>query len=151
SLDHLPLRGVHHEGNLRDFRLAGQQLQETGHRGHAVDHALIHADVDDVGAVLHLLARDAYRLLILAFLDQLRELGRPGDIRPLTDHHVDAVLLGKRLRPGEAERAKCAGTIRWNAYSGSALYAARRFAFERLRDRGNVFRRVAATTAGDVD
>jgi hypothetical protein len=29
------------------------------HRRDAVDHALVHADVDDVGAVLHLLAGDA--------------------------------------------------------------------------------------------
>ena len=87
-LNHLPLRGVHHERHLGHFRLAGQQLQEARHRGHAIDHALVHADVDDVGAVLHLLARDADRFFVLAFLDQLGELRRPGHVGPLADHDV---------------------------------------------------------------
>ncbi len=97
GLDHLPLGGVHHEGDLRYFRLAAQQLQVARHRGDAVDHAFVHADVDDVGAVLHLLPRDADRLFVAAFFDQLRELRRAGDIGAFAQHDEDARLLGEGL------------------------------------------------------
>ena len=73
-LDHFPLRRVHHEGHLGDFRLTAQQLQEPRHRGDAVNHPLVHADVDHVRAVFHLLPRDADRFLVVAFLDELCEL-----------------------------------------------------------------------------
>ena len=74
GFDDLPLGGVDHEGDFGDFGLAAQQLQVAGHGGDAVDHALVHADVDDVGAVLNLLTRYADGLFVLAFLDELREL-----------------------------------------------------------------------------
>jgi hypothetical protein len=106
GLDDLPLGGVDHEGDLGDLGLAGQQLQVAGHGGDAVDHALVHADVDDVGAVLDLLAGDAYGFFVFAFLDQLGELGRTGDVGALADHDVDAGLLGEGLRSGEAERLR---------------------------------------------
>ncbi len=63
----------------------------------AVDHALVHADVEDIRPVLDLLPGHAYRFLVFALLDQLRELGRSGHIGPLADHDVDAGLLGKWL------------------------------------------------------
>ena len=98
GLDDLPLRGVDHEGHLGDLGLAAEQLQEAGHRRDAVDHPLVHADVDDVGAVLDLLPGDADRFLVLALLDQLGELRRAGDVGALADHDVDAGLLRERLR-----------------------------------------------------
>ena len=104
GLDDLPLRGVHHERNLGDFGLAGQQLQKARHRGDAVDHALVHADVDDVRAVLHLLPGHADRFFVFAFLDQLGELRRTGHIGPLADHDVDAGLLRERLRSRQTKR-----------------------------------------------
>ena len=104
GLDDLPLGGVDHEGNLRDLGFAGQQLQIAGHGGGAVDHAFVHADVDDVGAVLDLLAGDADGLFELAFLHQARELRRAGDVGSLADHDVDAGLLGEGLASGETQR-----------------------------------------------
>ncbi len=97
-LDHRPLRRVDHERDLRHLRLAAQQLQKARHRGHAVDHALVHAHVDHVGAVLHLLARNRHALFVLAFLDQPRELGRARHVRALANHHEHALLLRERLR-----------------------------------------------------
>ena len=102
-LDDFPFRGVHHEGNLGHLGLAGQQLEVACHGRDAVDHALVHADVDDVGAVLHLLPGHAYRFLEFALLDQPGELGRTGHIGPLANHDVDAGLLGEGLRTGQAE------------------------------------------------
>ena len=48
-----------------------EQLQEARHRRDAVDHALVHADVEDVRPVLDLLPGDAYRFFVFALLDEL--------------------------------------------------------------------------------
>ena len=37
------------------------QVQERGHRRLAVEHALVHVDVEDVGAAAHLIERDLDR------------------------------------------------------------------------------------------
>ena len=103
GFDDLPLGGVDHEGDLGDLGFGGEELEVAGHGGDAVDHALVHADVDDVGAVFDLLARDADGFFVLAFLDQAGEFGRAGDVGALADHDVDAGLLGEGLRAGEAE------------------------------------------------
>ena len=135
-----------------------EQLQEARHRGDAVDHALVHADVDDVGAVLDLLPGDAHRFLVLAFLDQLGELRRAGDVGALADHDVDAGLLRERLRAGEAQRLRRAASrvgdvfaISTSRRRPSLAQLARRLAVERLGDRRDVLGRVAAAAAGDVD
>ena len=93
-------------GTLATSGSLAEELQEARHRRDAVDHPLVHADVDDVGAVLDLLPRDADRLLVLALLDELGELRRAGDVGALADHHVDAGLLRERLRAGEAQRLR---------------------------------------------
>ena len=87
------------KGTLATLRLASQQLQVASHRGDAIDHPLVHADVDDIGAVLDLLPGNADRLLVLAFFNEFGELRRTSDVGPLADHDVDAgLLLGEGLR-----------------------------------------------------
>ena len=49
------------------------RLQEAHHRRLGVEHALVHVDVDDLGAVLHLLARDRQRVVVVAFEDHAGE------------------------------------------------------------------------------
>ena len=105
-LDHLPLRGVDHERDLRHFGLARQQLQVARHRGHAVDHPFVHADVENVRPVLHLLPRHANGLFVLALFDQLGELRRPGHIGPLADQNEDSGLLRERLRSRQSQRPR---------------------------------------------
>ncbi len=68
-LDDLPLRGVHHKRNLCDLGLTGQQLQVARHSCDAVDHALVHADIDHVGTIVDLLPGHTDRFFVLAFLD----------------------------------------------------------------------------------
>ncbi len=138
------------KGTLATSGSLAEELQEAGHGGDAVDHALVHADVDDVGAVLDLLAGDADGFFVLAFLDELGELGRAGDVGALADHDVDAGLLGEGLRSGEAERLRLRGHGSCcDLDCGPRL--ARGYAFEGFGDGGDVLGRVAAAAAGDVD
>jgi len=105
GLDHLPLGGVDHHGHPADVGLAGDQLGEAVHRGDAVDHALVHVDVDDLRTAGHLLGRDRQGLVVVAGLDQVAELRGAGDVRALAD--VDEQALGvdrERLEAGEPHR-----------------------------------------------
>ena len=71
------------------------RFTKRGHRGLAVDETVVHVDVDDVGAVLHLLEGDREGLLVVAVDDGLLEDRRPCDVAALTE--VDerlAVVVG---------------------------------------------------------
>ena len=85
GLDHRPFRAVDHDRHPGDVGLGGDQLQEGGHRRLGVEQALVHVDVDHLGAVLDLLARDLDRGGIIAGHDQLLEFGRAGDVGALAD------------------------------------------------------------------
>ena len=98
GFDYLPPGGVDHERDLGHFRLTAQQLQIAGHGGDAVDHALIHADVEDIGSVLDLLPGYGDGLFVFALLDQSGELRRASNVGALTNQDVNTGLLGKRLR-----------------------------------------------------
>ena len=140
GLDDLPLRGVDHHGDPGDVGLAGDQLEEAVHRGDAVDHALVHVDVDDLGAGLDLLAGHGQRGVVVAVLDQLAEPGRAGDVGALADVDEQAVLGdGERLEPGQAQRRRDSG------------HRAGRHALGRRGDGGDVLRRGAAAAADEVD
>ena len=52
-----------------------------------VEHRLVHVDVDYLGAVFHLLARDLQRLVELLVQDQPGEGFRAGHIGALADVH----------------------------------------------------------------
>ena len=103
-LNDLPLRGVHHNGDFGDFGLARQHLQEARHRGDAINHALVHADVEHVRAVLNLLPGDAYCLFIPSIFDQLGKFRRTGNVGPFADYDIHALLLSEWLRSREAQR-----------------------------------------------
>ena len=91
-LDDAPLGAVDHDRDLGDARVGRDQVQEPGHRLLAVDQALVHVDVEDVGAPLDLVARHGQRGLEVAALDQAGKPLRAGDVGPLADH--DEVGLG---------------------------------------------------------
>src|ERR1700722_15598851 len=103
-LDDFPFRGVNHGRHFGDFRLTGHHLQEARHGGGAVNHALVHTDVEHIGAVFDLLTGHADGLFILAVFDELGELRRTGHVGPFADHDVNALLLGEWLRTGQTKR-----------------------------------------------
>ena len=103
-LDHLELRGVDHDRDLRDVGLRCDQVEERGHRLDTVDQAVVHVDVDDLRAVLHLLERDLERFAVLVVLDQATELGRARDVGAFADvDEGDVVGERERLQAGEFE------------------------------------------------
>ncbi len=106
-LDHAPLRRVHHHRDARDLGLAGHEVQEAHHRRLAVQHRLVHVDVDDLRAVLDLLPGHGQRLLELAGQDQAGKGLRSGDVGALADVH-EQVPGGQRhgLQPGELHRRR---------------------------------------------
>src|SRR3546814_5151152 len=85
GLDHAPLRRVDHHRDAGDVGLRGDQGQEAHHRLLGVDHALVHVDVEDLGTVGDLLARDLDRLVEAILLDQLLELRAAGDVGAFAD------------------------------------------------------------------
>ena len=96
--NHRPLRRVNHDRDPGDTVLASDQIEEPRHRRHAVDHAFVHADVDDLRAVLDLLPGNGQSGFEVARLDELGELGRAGNIRAFAD--VDKRGDGERAGPG---------------------------------------------------
>ena len=70
---------------------AAIRLRKRDHRLLGIEQALVHVDVDDLRAVLDLLARDDHRFVVAVFHDQLLELRRAGDVGALAD--VDEVAF----------------------------------------------------------
>ena len=95
GLDHLPFGTVDHDGNAGDVRLGGNQVEVLDHRLLRVDQPLVHVDVDDLSAILDLVARHDQRFGIVAGGDQLPELGRAGDVGALADID-ERNVLGER-------------------------------------------------------
>ena len=122
---------------------AAIRLRKVTMAAFAIEHALVHVDVEDVGAVLDLLARHFQRGIIIAGLDQLAEFGGAGDVGPLADH--DEILrrvthshspMDEGLKAGEAHlvldlrhaarRVFRDGMQRWRGYAQAWCRSTRR-------------------------
>jgi hypothetical protein len=89
------------------------RFRNRAHRRGRVEHRLVHVDVDDLRAVLHLLARDADRLLVLLVQDHPREGLRAGDVGALADVDEQRIVGdGDRLEAGQPHRLRRVGTGR---------------------------------------
>ena len=139
-LDDLPLGGVDHHRDAADVRLGRDQLGEPVHRGDAVDHALVHVDVDDLRTDLDLLQGDRQRGVVVLGLDQVAEPGGAGDVGALTDVHEQGVV-------GDVERLQA----REPGGHRDLRQLARRLALDDLGDLGDVRRRRSAATTDQVD
>ena len=73
GLDDGPFRAVDHYRHPGDIGFGGNQLEKRHHREFAVEQPFVHVDIDDLRAVLDLLARDLDRGGIIAVKDQLFE------------------------------------------------------------------------------
>ena len=99
---HRPLGAVDHHRDAGDLRLGRDVVEKRRHGLLGIEHALVHVDVDEVRAVADLLGRHLHRRGEIVVLDEARELRRPGDVGPLTDHLEIAVRAdGERFEAGE--------------------------------------------------
>ena len=85
GLDDVEFRRIHHDRNPGDVGLGGDEMQEIHHRLGGIDEALVHVDVDDLGAVGDLFARHVEAGGSVSRLDQLAETRRAGDIGAFAD------------------------------------------------------------------
>ena len=139
SLDHRPLRGVDHDRHPGDIGLGRNQIQEARHRGHRIEHRLVHVDIDDLRAVFDLLARHLQRLVVLLGEDQPGKGLRAGDIGALADIHEERRFIDiEGLKTRQPQRR------------GALGHLARRHRLDGLCNRRDVFGRGAAAAAGDV-
>jgi len=84
-LDHAPFGAVDHHRHFRDRWFGSEQIQEPHHRGLGIEHALVHVHVEDLRAVLNLIARDVERFVIALVDDEFLEFRRTRDIGALAD------------------------------------------------------------------
>ena len=87
GFDDRPLAAVNHDGNARDVGLGCDKVQKPHHGRQAVEHGLVHVDVDDLRAVFHLLTRYGQGLLILAIQNHAGKGLGAGDIGALANIH----------------------------------------------------------------
>ena len=111
GLDHREFRGVHHHRHAGDVGLGRDQVEEGRHRLLGIEQALVHVHVDDLRAVLDLIARDRERAGIVAGGDELAEPGRAGDVGALA--HIDERNFRREregFETGEAQQPRQLGT-----------------------------------------
>ena len=102
GLDDRPAGRVHHDRHAADVRLAGDQQEEIPHQLLGIQQGLVHAHIDHLGAVFHLLPGDLQGLLQLAVLDEFQEAGRTRHIGALADvDEIGGRGDGQRLQAAE--------------------------------------------------
>ena len=139
GFDDLPLGAVDHDRHARDLGLAGDQVQEAHHRRLRIQHGLVHVDVDDLCAVLHLLAGHRERLLELAVQDQPGEGLGAGDVGALADvDEQGPVVDGHRLEAGQLHRRHGGTGFGWGVHGRQSRHrrAAELTAASRSGERG---------------
>ena len=72
--DHRPSGRVDHHRNFGNIRIGSQHVEEGGHRFFCIQHRFIHADIDDLGSVFHLLPGYRKGLFVILLPDQAGEL-----------------------------------------------------------------------------
>ena len=140
GLEHRKLRRVDHDRHTGDVRLAGDEVQKRDHRRLAVQHPLVHVDVDNLRATLDLTARDAQSFVVLVVQDEAGEPARAGDVRALAD--VDEVGVWPHDEGLEARKPRVSRDFGRHA---------RRVLGGGFSEQGNVLGRGAAAAAQDVD
>src|SRR5574343_1950200 len=140
GLDDFPLRRVDHDRHAGNVGFRRNQLQKLVHGGDRIEHRFVHVDVDDLGAVLDLLAGDGQRVVEAAFEDHAGEGLRAGDVGPLADVHVQRIGTDvEGFQPGQAQLL----LDFWHFSRADRSHPG--------GDRRDVLRRGAAAAADDID
>ena len=129
-----------HHGNAGDVGLGGDEVEERHHRGFGIEQALVHVDVDDLRAVLDLVARHLQARGVIARGDQLAEFRRARDVGALAD--IDEGDRGRQFERLEAREPQA----RFDRGNGARLVRG-----DGGGNRRDMVRRGAAAAADDVD
>ena len=140
GFDHRKFRGIDHQRHAGDVGLGGDEIKEGRHRLLGIEQTFVHVDVEDLRAVLHLIARDRQRRGVVAGGDELTETRRAGDVGAFADiHERNCRRQREGLEPGETQPRRHRRNLpRLLAGDGGG-------------DGADVVGRRAATTADDVD
>ena len=140
GLDDRELGRIQHHRHARDVGLGGDEIEEPGHGGFAVEHGVIHVDVDDLGAAHDLAAGDVEGRIKLAVPDQFGEFGRARDVGALADIDETGDLSEvQRLQPRQT-------AVRRGFGQGTG-----RLAVNGLGNGADMVRRRATTAADHID
>ena len=93
--DHLPLGGINHHWHFGNVRLARHQIEKFDHGRLAVEHGLVHIHINDLRAVLNLLARHGQRVFVLATQNHAGKSFRARDIGTLANINEQAAAVDK--------------------------------------------------------
>ena len=140
GLDHFPLGGIDHDRHLGDLRFRCHQVKELHHALGGFQHPLIHVDVDDLGAVLHLVTGHVQGSVVILFLDQAQKAFGAGHIGPLAHVNEQGVLAdGAGFQARQPAGDLDFGNLSW------------RQSFHGLRHGGNVLGGGTAAASDDVE
>ena len=82
--DDLPFRGVNHKRHAGNVWLGHEQITEPIHGHHAVNHALVEVNINDLRAILDLLPRHGQCRVVVAFPNQTGKFLRTCYVATLT-------------------------------------------------------------------
>ena len=103
-LDHAPAGRIEHHGYPRYVGLGHGEVQEPDDRFFGIEQALVHVDIDHLGAGLDLLPGHFERLVVLPVENEPREFARSRDVRALPDiDEVQVVAENEGLETGYAQ------------------------------------------------
>ena len=94
--DDLPLAGVDHHGHSGNVGLGGYRIEEGHHLALGIEQTVVHVDVDNQRAILHLLAGNGHRLVVVLLLDEPQELARTRHVATLA--YVDKSRMWRGFR-----------------------------------------------------
>ena len=118
--DNRPFARIDHHRHTTDIRFGGDKVEEGDHRFLRVEHRLIHVDIDDLRAILHLVAGDAQRLGIIVPQDEAGKRLRAGDVGSLAHIHEQRIIANaERFQSGKPQLLRnIRDAARWNGAHG---------------------------------
>ena len=135
------MRRVYHQCCLGHGRISSNMPHETLHAGCAVEHRVVHVDVDDSRSVLYLGRCYPESFLVISRSNQLGEFPRAGHVRPFPDVGEIAAVQVHHEMVESADLKKTAAMLRDRTRS---------LAGDDLADGCNVLRSRSAASSYDV-
>ena len=81
----IPLAGVNHYRHLRDVGLGLYKIEEDGHLAGGIEQSVVHINIDDQGAVVHLLPCYLKGLVVVLLFYKTQELTAAGNVTTLAN------------------------------------------------------------------